>query len=88
MEDVFLATNGVKLEDEAKEAAITCRCKLVNPPKSRYCVRCGSPLSVGIALHDEELKKTEINKTIEFMMEMMEKPELMEKFQEFKEEMS
>ena len=56
----------------------------MNNKNERYCFRCFKPLSVEIVVQDKELVNSEINKTIQFFMEVTKNPELMKKFEEFK----
>lgn len=86
LEDVFLAVHGVKSQAEDKPEPIKCSCGTLNTHKERYCYKCFRPLSVSVALQDEELVKSETNKTVEFLMEIMQNPELLAKFKKFKEE--
>lgn len=85
LEEVYLSAMGVKpLETEKADQVMVCRCGAPNPSQSRYCFKCGSPLSVEIAIQDKELVDTEINKTMQFFMEMAKNPELMARFEAFK----
>jgi len=56
----------------------------LNDNKSRYCFRCGKPLSVDIALNDEQAYNSEMNNTVKNLMEVFQNPELMKAFDEFK----
>lgn len=84
LEDIYLKMQGIKKENEEETTTISCQCGESNPPETRYCGRCGNPLSVEIAIQDQELVNSEINKTVQFMMELTNNPKLWKKFQEYK----
>ncbi len=84
LEDVFLAMNGIKPKDEEEDKPVKCICGSLNNPKERYCFRCSKPLNVETVIQDKEVVNSEINKTVQFMMEMAKNPEMMKKFEEFK----
>jgi len=85
LEDVMLTLNGIKPMEEEISKPVKCICKTLNDPKERYCHKCFKPLKVETVIQDQEIVNSEINKTMQFMMEMTKKPELMEKFTEFRE---
>lgn len=86
IEDAFKQNNGLmQKEKEIKSPNTNCVCGNINNLGSRYCWKCGKALSVGVILEDQEKVKTETNKTIQFLMEIMKDPELMKRFEEFKQ---
>lgn len=86
IEDAFLEINGLRKQAEDKQEPIKCSCGTLNTHKERYCYKCFRPLSVSVALQDEELVKSETNKTVQFLMEIMQNPELLAKFKKFQDE--
>jgi integrase/recombinase XerD len=84
LDDAYLKMHGLKEENHDTDNPIKCGCGIVNDAASRYCYKCGRPLNVEIAIEDEENKKNETNKTIKLLMEIMQNPELMRRFEEFK----
>ncbi|MFC1704725.1 tyrosine-type recombinase/integrase [Nanoarchaeota archaeon] len=87
LEDTFLALNGIKPKEEEQEKLIKCICGTLNNPSERYCYKCCKPLRVETVIQDQELIKGETNKTIEFLMQIAESPQLLEKFKKFKEQL-
>ena len=61
LDDAILRLNGIKRKEENKEDDFVpkkCqRCKETNPPTSRFCTRCGSPLDQKTALQFEGQRK-------------------------------
>ena len=86
VENAILQHNGIQQKQEEKKVTVQpCVCGLPNTPTARYCVRCGNPLSVTVAVQDKERINEEINKTMQFFMQMIKDPVLMKAFQEFKD---
>ncbi len=85
LENVVLAMHGIKPKEEETDNPLKCICGTLNNPNDRYCFRCCKPLKIETIIQDKELVDSEINKTIKFMMEMAKNPEMMKKFEEFKE---
>ena len=84
LEDVFLSINNIKKNDDNIEQPIKCICGTLNNKNERYCYKCFRPLNVEVVIQDKELINSEINKTIQFFMDMAKNPELMKQFEEFK----
>ena len=84
LEDVFLSINGIKSEKEEIAKPIKCICGTLNNSKERYCFKCYRPLSMEIVIQDKELVDSEINKTIQFLMELNKNPKLRKEFEKFK----
>ncbi len=81
-----LEMHGLKAKDESKTQRIqTCACGAVNQTTSRYCFRCGRPISVAVMVQDDALIQTETNKTVQLLQEIMQNPELLKRFLEFKQ---
>ena len=85
LEEAFLKINGLEEEKKKENLPKRCGCGVVNDSFARYCLQCGNPLNIEIALQDQEIIKTETGKAIREMMELFKNPELLEKFQKFKE---
>jgi len=83
LEDVFLSIHGLQEKDERTDLPIKCICGIVNPAKQRYCNSCHRPLTMDTVIQDKETVDLEINKTMQFFMEMSKKPEMMKDFQDF-----
>lgn len=84
LEDAFLKMNGLAEEDKKQDIPQKCGCNAINDSFARYCFQCGNPLNVEVALQDQEMVKSETDKSIQLLMEIMKNPELMKKFEEFK----
>jgi len=85
-ENAYLKAMGIEVVKEAKQEPLqlNCDCGTVNDNTSRYCRTCGKPLTVAIAITDQDLIKTEMDKSIKLLMEIAKNPELMRQFEEFK----
>jgi len=76
LEDVMLTLNGIKPKDEEIDNPVKCACGTLNNSKERYCYKCFKPLNVETVIQDQEIVNSEINKTVQFMMEMTKNPEM------------
>ena len=86
LEHAYLKMQGVETaEKESIKRIAKCGCGTINEKSARYCFKCGRPLSVEIAIRDEELVKVEADKSVKLLMEIMQDPELLKKFIEFKD---
>ena len=83
LEDVFLSINGLKPKEEDVNQPIKCICGTLNNPNERYCFKCCKPLKVETIIQDQEIVNSEINKTMQFFMQMAKNPDMMKKFEEF-----
>ena len=64
----------------------TCpRCRFTNEPDKRYCGRCGSALTVAIALSDEKNKSAAIDEAMKVFTVLMNNPEMRKRFEEYQE---
>ena len=84
VENAFMKMNGLVEQEEKKNEVQTCGCGAIYDSFAKYCLQCGNPLSVAVALQDQELVKYETDKSIKLLMEIAKNPELMRKFEEFK----
>ncbi len=84
LEDVMLSLNGIKPKEDESDKPIKCICGALNNPNERYCFKCFKPLKVETVIQDQEIVNSEINKTVQFMMEMAKNPDMMRAFEEFK----
>ncbi len=84
LEDAYLKLNGLKIDEAKTSKVMKCGCGVINENNARYCYKCGRPLTIEIAIQDEELVKSETDKTVKFLMEIVQNPELLKKFTEFK----
>ncbi len=83
VENAFMELNGLVKKEDNKRLPIKCSCTAINDNKSRYCYRCGKPLSVEIALKDEQRYNSDMNNTLKNFMDMMKNPDLLKRFEEF-----
>jgi predicted amidophosphoribosyltransferase len=67
----------LKVGEENKDQVICPRCLKVNDALSRYCDKCGAPLSLPIAIELEE-KRAKFDEKIANIMEVFEDPEVRE----------
>lgn len=88
VENAYFKTQGIINQDKEEDIPLKCGCGEYNNKASRYCFKCGRPVSVDIALQDDELKHNETDKSIQLLMEIMKKPELLAKFEKFKRDIS
>lgn len=85
VESTFLKINGLESKAmETKNLPKKCVCGKVNDFAARYCFVCGKPLSVANMLRDQDVLKRETDKTINEMLVMLQKPEMLKAFMEFK----
>lgn len=86
VEKAFLQNEG--LEEKKKEAPKiqVCGCGEVNPSQSKYCFKCGKPLSVSVVLADEDKKNAAIDEALMLFAKIMSDPELKAKFEAFRQE--
>lgn len=88
VENVFMQNNGLIKKEETKNHPVQCSCGSMNENGSRYCFRCGKPLSVNIAIEDQRNVKRETNNSMELFLEIMNNPELLAKFEKFRQNLS
>jgi len=88
LEDTFLALHGLKPREDETEKPIKCVCGTMNSSRERYCFKCYRPLRMETLIQEQELVDSQINKTIQFFMEMSKNPALMQEFQRFKDQQS
>ncbi len=86
LEDAYLKMHGLAEDKKKENLPQKCGCSAINDSFARYCFQCGNPLSVDIAIQDQELIKSETSKAIKEMMEMAKNQELMEAFTKFKQQ--
>ncbi|MBI4142028.1 tyrosine-type recombinase/integrase [Candidatus Woesearchaeota archaeon] len=86
LRDAYLQVKGIKSKQEQQDLPIKCVCDAVNKSSSRYCYKCGKPLSVKVVFEDEKKYDDELNKTIKFFAEVMSDPVLRERFERFKKQ--
>jgi site-specific recombinase XerD len=88
LENVYLSIHGMQQTQEISDKPIKCICGTLNQSKERYCYRCYKPLRVDVAIQDadQDLKvmTEQTIETMRFFMELTKNPELMKKFEEFK----
>jgi len=86
--DAVLNVKGVKdaKEQEYQDNPRNCVCGTLNEGNAKYCYKCGKPLSIEVVIQGKEAIDEEINKTMQFMMEMTKNPVLMKQFSKFREE--
>lgn len=83
LENAFSEMNGLIKKEDNKNLPIKCSCTAINDNKSRYCFKCGKPLSVEIALHDEKVFETQTDIALKNFLDMIKNPEILKAFEEF-----
>ncbi len=84
LQDAYLMLNNIKPKNENGKESIICGCGSANDSIARYCHTCGRPLNVEIAIQDKEMMKTEMDKSVQLLLEIAKDPELMKAFEEFR----
>lgn len=84
VENAFMEVNGLIKKEDNQRLPKRCSCNTLNEFNARYCFRCGKPLSVEIAVQDEQNIKVETDKSINLLMEIMRNPEMLKAFEQFK----
>jgi len=85
VDSAILSLNGINLSDSKEKKMVNCvRCG-TRQETGGFCSHCGYALSSEIAIQAEEKMKTEMDKTMDFLMEMAKNPELMKKFEEYRQ---
>lgn len=86
LEDAILTMNGMETEkkEKAKEQPQTCACGTINTSQSRYCFKCGNPLSVNVVMQDQEMLKQETEDRLKVFAEIMADPVKRQQFEEFR----
>lgn len=88
LETVYLQIYGLRPQEEDKEKPVKCLCGTLNHHTQRYCYHCYRPLSVAVAIQDNDatlkVMTEETLQTMRFFMEMAKNPELMKQFEQFK----
>ena len=86
LEDAFLKINGLAEEgNEKKDLPKKCGCGAMNDSFSRYCFKCGNPLDVEVFIQDQKIMNSEMDKSVKLLMEIAQNPELLAKFNEFRQ---
>jgi len=83
IEQVFLELYGLQQKKE-KETLLKCICGTMNRNTERYCHNCYQPLKLETAIQEKEVLESEMNKTVQFLMELSKNSDMMEKFLDFK----
>jgi integrase len=81
VQEAFMIQNNIKTETPKENPIIKCTCGTINHKQQRYCQVCFKPLTLDIALTDEEKKNTTINEAMSFMAEVMKDPQLRARFE-------
>lgn len=85
LEDAYLKMNGLSNgEEELKGLPQKCGCGMVNDSFARYCLQCGNPLNVSVAIQDQEIVKSEVDDRLKAYAEIMSDPVKKAKFEEFR----
>ncbi len=86
VEDAILVMRGLQRSEQPTSKVQTClNCKMINESGARYCHLCGRPMSVGIALADEEKKSLAIDEAFSMLQVIMSDPEMKKKYDSFKQ---
>lgn len=85
VEDAVLRVKGLQAPEtqENPSEPQKCPCGVLNEPTSRYCQKCGRPLSVGVMLQDEEQKNSAIEEAMNKYAEIMADPQQAARFMAF-----
>ena len=68
VDSAVLQANGykpVEVQASKLKVQICPRCHLANEPTAQYCSRCGSPLSIDIAMMEERTQKAAVQSAID-----------------------
>lgn len=84
IEHAILSLHGYAKKEEKTSEPVRCGCGMLNQDEARYCMRCSKPLNVSTAVQDAELVNSEVNKTVQFLMEIAKNPALLAQFETFK----
>lgn len=80
IEDEILNLNGIKIENEEDKHEFVpkkChRCKEMNPPVSKFCLRCGTPLDQKTAIMAEEKRKEMDDVMTILLKDLLKDPEI------------
>ena len=87
IDNTILSMSGIVDEaQKEKEKVKNCSlCGNINAPHSSFCSKCGYGLSTESIINLEEKKSRDIDDAMKFMMEIAKDPEMMKRFEEFKE---
>lgn len=84
VETAVLSNNGLQAKEDTTNKPLQCVCGTVNPASSKYCYKCGKPLTISTILEDEQKKSDAISEAFDLFSKIMESPELRRQFEEFK----
>ena len=68
VDSAVLQANGykpVEVQTPKLKVQLCPRCHLANGPDAQYCTRCGSPLSIDVALLEEKTQKAAVQSAID-----------------------
>lgn len=82
VENAILRSKGLH-ENGNKRDVLKCSCGSPNPPNSRFCFKCGKPLSGAVAIQEHEKFNNEMEKTLDLFMRMAKDEKMMEQFEDF-----
>lgn len=77
VEDSFLKAHGILPQEQRRPVAQYCACGETNTAESRYCYKCGQPLSVSVVLQEQEYLK----RAFELLPRVLEDPELRKRYE-------
>jgi site-specific recombinase XerD len=84
VEDAFKISNGLEEKKHIDLKIVVCVCGTSNQPQAKYCWKCGKALNIATFIEDQDKVKTETDKTIQLLMDIMQNPELLKRFEEYK----
>ncbi|MBV6343490.1 site-specific integrase, partial [Candidatus Magnetobacterium casensis] len=85
VENAILEMNGVAVQKETQKfKQPVCSCGTTNTLGSRYCYKCGNPLSVDILITDQEIVRKETNDRLKLYAEIMADPIRRAEFEAYK----
>lgn len=86
VKDAVLSYNGMVVEQKQEtEKPLICICGAVNVSFAKYCLKCGNPLKVEIAVRDSITLSNEIDDRLKIYNEIMQDPVKRAKYEEFKQ---
>ncbi|MFP4567349.1 MAG: tyrosine-type recombinase/integrase [Candidatus Woesearchaeota archaeon] len=84
VEHAVLSNNGLQPKVDIENKPMSCVCGTMNAGSSKYCYKCGKPLSIATVIEDEQNKSEAINEAFELFEKIMTSPDLRRQFEEFK----
>jgi len=85
LQNKVLELKGLIVEkDQSIRPPQRCVCGCINDTSARYCYKCGKPLNLKVVLEDKQNYDQELDKSIKLLMDLAKDPELMKRFEKFR----